>query len=195
PKLHFSSTSTHLYGASEFASPWQTASPSPPPTIPGIDRALLMQVHESALTNNAGSLAGRTLNEPDFRELVFDTLALTPDEPDRQRGRVPAKVTLAARDPIELSLQNGLVTIAFHITAFQDQGKPYPGKRTIRVNYRPRIGAEGMELVREGAVRVEPANVADQPDLTKLMTEVLPERADTQGSTTTGSLAASHNLK
>jgi hypothetical protein len=195
PKLHFSTTSSHMHAGAEFASAWQTAAPSPAPTLPGIDRALLLQVHESALVNNASSLSGRTLNEPDFREIVFDTLALTPDEPNRKRGRVPARVTLTDRKPIELSLRDGLVSIVFHISAFQDNGKVYKGNRTIRVQYRPRIAAKGMELVRDGAVSVDPANVADQPDLTALMSEVLPERADTQGSTTAGALGASHNLR
>ena len=75
PRLHFYTTATHMYGGAEFAAPWQLAALSPPPRIAGIERALLLQVHESAIGNNAGYFAGRTLNEPDFRELVFDTLA------------------------------------------------------------------------------------------------------------------------
>ncbi len=195
PRLHFYTTASHMYAGAEFASPWQMAAPSPPPTIAGIDHAVLMQVHESAIDNNAGYFAGRTLNEPDFREVVFDTLALTPDEPNRQRGHVPAKVTLTQRKPLEMSLKDGHIGITFHIDSFHATGRPYAGERTVSVDYRPQIGPHGVEVVREGAVRVEPASVAGQPDLAALMSQVLPQRATTEGPTTTGDLAASHHLR
>ncbi|HEX4147429.1 MAG TPA: hypothetical protein VHY20_00515, partial [Pirellulales bacterium] len=195
PRLSMHTTATHLICGAEFASPWQVAASAPPPALTGIQRAMLMQIHQSALDPLGASLCGRTISEPDFRELVFDTLALTPEDPAPPRGCVPLKVTLADRDALNVRFENGLIIVTVKIQSFTASARQFELARSIRVAYRPQIGKDGLEFVRDGAISVGPQQATEQPDLAELLERVLPRRASTRGPTIVGGIGQSHHLK
>jgi hypothetical protein len=195
--LQLSTTDTQLRWAGEFVAPGKLGAPSEPPPLTGALPVLMVQMHESALNNAENYLKNRTISEPDFRELIFDTLALTPEvDETSQRGRIPGSITLAGTEPLAANFDDGRGQASLRIQAFESDGKRYgPGDWTVTATYATQIGSQGLELIRNDKVQVRPAGSPDSEVLRTMMERFFARKAKTTQRTLIGDIGEQQNLR
>ena len=98
--------------------------------------------------NNLNALfADATVNEQDFRESLFETLGLSPDEtPEERRGELPAEIHFARDDSIRVSFREGVARVAIRLNGFRSDGREYRnGPWLASTTYAPRLRPVGVE--------------------------------------------------
>ncbi|HUY34984.1 MAG TPA: hypothetical protein VMV69_19710 [Pirellulales bacterium] len=158
-KLKVSTTPTHLRWSGEYASELQFAAPSAPPAVRP-DAAAVVQIHESAINNTERLMAGRTTNEADFREMLFDQFGLVPTGDDQIAGRVAAELTLAEHEPITVHFDDEIARMTMRLSSVRDRREIFDAQPwTARAEYRAQVDARHLSIVRE-SLTIEPADAA-----------------------------------
>jgi hypothetical protein len=193
-KLQFATTPEHLRWSGHYASPLQFAAPTEPPPIEAADALAVLQLHESAVNNAERLLAGRSVNEADFRELVFETAGLLPNDDDAIAGREAAIIQFADRDPLTLHFDGGATDVTMRLSSVREGRETLDAPTwSVRSVYRPQVDAAEIALVRE-SFTVEPADAAGADRVKEALSHFLVERA-TRKRTASGSFALSQKVR
>jgi hypothetical protein len=166
PRSQMRSTTEELQWTGEYAAPWQLAAlRAAPPVIPA-EPDVLIQFHESAFNNTSVAMAGKRMNEQVLLEILVDNLKLVPEAFEEEPSAiVPAAMTFADVQPLQVEIEAGQVTATFRIAGFEHQGRQFPGPREIRVCYLPKLTGSTLTVVRQGEIEVVPA---DDPNISQL---------------------------
>lgn len=176
--LKISTTAKHLVWQGRYASSQQFAAPSPAPAVTAVDPAVLVQLHESALNNSENWIAGRTVNDADFREMTMETFGLIPAGFDDFAAQLPATITLADEQPLTVRIHGGKVDITLRLKAFASEGREFAGQTwTAAATYEPRVSGAKVELIRTTPIAVVGGSQADAGTLEQTLSRFLVERA------------------
>jgi hypothetical protein len=193
-KLRLATTPQQLRWWGHYASPLQFAAPTEPPAIAASDASVVLQLHESAVNNAERLLAGRTANEADFRELVFETAGLVPNDDETVAGREPATIQFAEREPLTMHFDGGLADVTMRLKGVRHGREVLDAPDcSVRATYRPQIGAAEIALVRE-SFAVEPANFDGADRVKEVLSHFLVAKA-TRKRTASGGLALAQKVR
>lgn len=154
--VRFKTTSSELLWTAEYVGPGDLGSPNLAPTLPAVAEVGI-QLHESAFNNTDVSVAGNTINEAIYREMLYDTFKFAPLEEDENplRPRIPATFTFADTEPLRMVFDDGMLSGILRLKAFSLDGKEYNGKlRVVRVTYKPNMTPDGFSLDRQEEVEI-----------------------------------------
>lgn len=180
-QVRLRTTAAHLEYTARHAYAWQFAAPTPPPAL-AAQPAVLLQVHESALNNAGIAVAGRRVSEPDFREIAFETFGLVPEGDEAIEGRIPGAITLAEERPVNVRLQDGKAHLTLRLESFEAGDQVHDGRTwTVETAYRPIVTETQVALVRDGDIRVQPADAEGAEMLEELLEWFLVKRASQSG--------------
>jgi hypothetical protein len=174
----------------------QFGAPRLPPIGKCGDGALHGAIHDSAINNLQFTLAGKSIAEDEFQDLMFKTLGLEPSDGMPQRTREVARIKLAQDNPLTVAFRQGSAVLTLRIAEFCGRGEEKSGTIwTARTRYVPRVTKSGVEVERVEAISIEP----DQGEITDVLREVLAGfligKATSRGLTTTSELAKMAHLR
>jgi hypothetical protein len=180
--LKISTTARHLQWLGHYASPVQFAAPTPAPSVAALDPAVLIQLHETAVNNSESWLASRTINDSDFRELVFETIGLIPARQEGLAAQIPSTITFADEQPLTVRIDDDKVNVTLRLKAFASEGREFTGKVwTVRTAYQPQVIGGHVALVRVSPIAVLADSAADAGALQATLSRFLVERAASNG--------------
>ncbi len=173
-ELHLRSTSDGIEGRAENGHAWQLGAPGSPPAFsPPADVEIF--VHASAINNLAGSLAGASLSETALRGLIFDELKLIFDEPPSQPPRIPAVLQFAAEEPLEVSFEDGAISLTMQLSGCRRDQVPLaiPPAR-VRVAYGLQFDRSGLKVVRD-RLEISPSAADSNPAFREVLDRFFPK--------------------
>jgi hypothetical protein len=128
------------------------------------DSLASMQIHESALNNilDQLQLAGHSFSLSELYQHVAEQLSRSQtDAPVDLPTNV--KVTFAAKDPIRLRCQNGVVSLTLAVAELQQNGRRW-NDFSVTANYAPEIEDLHVRLVRQGPIELS-GEAKGQPEI------------------------------
>ena len=175
--LKISTTAQHLQWHGQYASTRQFASPSPAPA-PVVDPAVLIQFHESAVNNSGNWIAGRSIDDADFRELTFETLGLNPEGVDGLTAQLPATITFADEQPVSVRLDNNQLEVTLRLKAMAGDERQFAdGVWTAKATYQPSVFGSIVLVTRTTPIEVLGGSEADAAELQQILSRFLVKRA------------------
>ncbi|HVC93965.1 MAG TPA: hypothetical protein VND64_09760 [Pirellulales bacterium] len=175
-KLKVGTTPAEMHWRGTYASALQFAAPSDPPRARPANAAATVQFHESAINNSELLLAGRTTNEADFRELVFEKLRLIPDDDARIEGREPAEITLAEHEPVNVRFDDKVAQVTLRLSSVRDQRETFDAQPwTVRAEYQQGQLPE-ISIVRT-SISVEPVDAPQAERVREVLSRFLVAKA------------------
>ena len=156
PALCFRTTDDRLLGSGLKSDTFQISAPTePPPSSFNPETDLVLQVHESLLSNYIEPVIARqTVQNTELPAKVeewfgrrIEGLEANPDE--------NWSITFASNRPVQFVFDNNLLGIAVVGSRFSRDGRPVNEPMVIQVLFRLERGAEQLRLVREGRATVE----------------------------------------
>lgn len=189
-RLRLRTTENYLEWLGRYAGDTQFASPAGPPDSSGSDHAVLFQVHESAVNNSQKFIAGQLVNEADFREAVYTTFGLVPDD-DAPEGRVQASILFAEDNPLRLAIHDGQLAITARLDGVNIDGQTRPGGPfTVTTAYRLDVGDGPVKLIRAGPITIEPAGSSGVEGLEQALARFFVSQAEAGSSNPLDALLA-----
>jgi len=153
-RLRFNTTSDALHVVTLQADPSQLAAPTAPPQLVEAPD-LALRVHESMINNTAASaLAGMTLREERFQQVVIDLLGELPERL-KTEDQEPWAVSFARGQPISVKFADGGFTVKFRGREYFKGEKRHPGMDVTAV-YKIEKTPRGFKAVRQGELQVFP---------------------------------------
>lgn len=132
-------------GGERLAAP--AAAPQPAKTGAGI------RLHHSLVDNTTQKmLAGRRFDRERLIDLIQNQLGLEPPVNDDD---TPFAITFADRDPLTLSLDDGVIGVTVRGKQFMSDDKLYEGMN-ITARYKAETSGDGIKLTREGDLSIYP---------------------------------------
>ncbi len=176
--LKIDTTAERIQWLGHYASTAQFAAETPAPAVATPKPAVLMQLHESAINNSENWLADRKITDSDFRELVFQTVGLMPAGQDGQTAQIPATITFADEQPLEVRIDQGRLDVTLKLKAFSCQGLQFDRQVwTVRTAYRPKLSSGKLELVRVEPINVQGSSAENLDQLQAILGRFLVEKA------------------
>jgi len=129
------------------------------------DSIASVQVHESALNNilDQLQLAGRSFTLPELYRHVAEELSW--DQTDAPADLpTDVRVTFAAKDPVRVRCQAGVVQLTLAIDELEQKGRRW-NDFLVTANYQPQIEDLHVRLLRQGAIELGGDNYKGQPEL------------------------------
>jgi hypothetical protein len=128
-----------------------TAAPCPN-VIP--NGGITLQVHESAVANLLDPVLSSRIFKSEDSEIYRSQLGGLVSSPNAKENEEPWSITFAGFNPVELQLDNGVITFLIRITRLERNGQALDQSATIVAPYRPVISQGELQLVREGPVNI-----------------------------------------
>lgn len=170
--------------------------PHLPPVSDFGPNSLHLAVYDSAINNLQFTLAGQTISEDDFQDLMFKTLGLHPMNGKTKPTGDLARITLSLTNPLSVTFDNGAASVAMRIVEFSGQGKLHTGTTwTVKTKYVPRLTKTGVEIDRVEPISITSENGKDVAELREVLASFLVDKANSRGLTTVGELARLAQLK
>ena len=181
-RLRLRTTEEYLEWLGRYAGDTQFASPAGPPDGSGSHHAVLFQLHESAVNNSQKFIAGQLVNEADFREAVYTTFGLVPND-EAPDGRSPASVVFAEDNPLRIAINDGQIAVTARLDGVNVDGQPRPsGPYTVTTAYRFDVGDGPVKLIRTGPISIEPAGSSGVEGLEATLARFFVNQAEAGGS-------------
>ncbi|HET6881556.1 MAG TPA: hypothetical protein VFI31_15440 [Pirellulales bacterium] len=177
-RLRLRTTTEYLEWLGRYAGDRQFGAPAGPPEFAPGNHAVLFQAHESAINNAQQFVVGETVNDADFRELVYSTLGLVPIGDEQIAGRIPATITFAEENPLDVRFRDGQVFVKLRLVEIADDHLVGRGLYTVSTSYIPRTGPEGTKIVRNSPIKIEPADTPEIEKLQEILSRFLVPEAD-----------------
>lgn len=155
-ELRFQTSSDALRMVACAAGSHQLAAPTPPPK-PDRSGDLTICLHESLFNNLAETLAGKWLDQAGFQAILVEFLGKLPDSLRTRPDEASWAVLFAPSRPVEIRFDDGQLEVVIRADAYEEAGEAHPGM-DVRAVYRVVAEAGGLELVREGKLRIAPAD-------------------------------------
>ncbi len=138
---------------------------------------MLLQVHESAINNSENWIAGQTIGDSDFRELVFETFGMLAAQ-EQPEAQIPATITFADEQPLEARIADGRLDVALRLKAFSCGGMTFDGRVwTVRTSYQPQFAGGKVALVRTAPISVQSDSASGVEMLQSALARFLIDRA------------------
>jgi hypothetical protein len=174
----------------------QLGAPRLPPVAECRENSLHGAIHDSAINNLQFTLAGKSIAEDEFQDLMFKTLGLQPTDGAPKRTREAARIKLAQDRPLSVAFAQGSARVTLRIAEFCGSGKETCGTIwTAKTRYVPRVTKSGVEVDRVEPISIEPEQGAITDALREVLSGFLVSKATSQGLTTTGELAKMAHLR
>ncbi|HQU41177.1 MAG TPA: hypothetical protein PK867_00135, partial [Pirellulales bacterium] len=182
-RLRLRTTAGYLEWLGRYAGETQFASPAGPPDAVRGNHAVLFQVHESAVNNSQRFIAGRLVNEADFREIVFSTFGLVPSDDEEVAGRIPASIVFAQDGPLTIAIRDGKLLITVRLDAIRGNGSMRQGGPfTVKTVYRVQVGEGPVKLIREGPIEIEPSSSTETEVVREILSRFFVSEATSDGT-------------
>ena len=153
--LNINTTAQRIQWLGRYASVSQFGAETPAPAVKSSNPAVLLQVHESAINNSENWIAGQTIGDSDFRELVFETFGMLAAQ-EQPEAQIPATITFADEQPLEARIADGRLDVALRLKAFSCGGMTFDGRVwTVRTSYQPQFAGGKVALVRTAPISVQ----------------------------------------
>jgi hypothetical protein len=155
--MRFSTTQATLAMVALQAGRGKLAAPGlPPPVVEGADMTL--RLHESAVNNLAfDAVADRIVYEENVQSALKNALGKVPDAAKSDEDGQPWAITFYKRRPIAVTFADDRVTITLRGEEYYKGGKRHPAMN-VAAAYKIEKTPEGFKAVREGDIRVVPAD-------------------------------------
>jgi hypothetical protein len=129
--------------------------------------------------NNSGNwIAGRSVDDADFRELAFETLGLTPDGFDGLTAQLPATITFADELPLTVRIDDNQLGVTLRLKRVAGEGGEFADRTwTASASYQPRVMGDMILLVRTTPIEVLGGDDADAESVRNVLSRFLVERA------------------
>ncbi|HVX12418.1 MAG TPA: hypothetical protein VHC22_14645 [Pirellulales bacterium] len=182
-RLRLRTTTNYLEWLGRYAGDRQFASPAGPPDFATAgNHAVLFQVHESAVNNGEHYVSGQTINEADFRELIFSTFGLVPAGDRDVVARVPATITFAEDHPLDVRIRDGQVFLEVRLDSItDDREKSQHGPYTVSTSYAPQTEGGVVKLVRTSPITIEPSTSTETEKLQEVLSRFFVPEAASSG--------------
>jgi len=131
----------------------QLATAAPCPNTIAND-GITLHVHESAVANLLDPLLSSRIFKSEDSETYRSQLGGLVASPSAKENEEPWSITFAGFNPVELQLDNGVITFLIRITRLERNGQALDQSATIVAPYRPAISQGELQLVREGPVNI-----------------------------------------
>jgi hypothetical protein len=156
-QLQFSTTPQKLVMVGLQASHGKLAAPgTPPPVVEGADMTL--RLHESAINNLAfDAVADRIIYEENVQATLKTALGKVPDAAKGDEDGQPWAITFYKRKPIVVTFADNRATITLRGEEYYKGGKRHPAMNVSAV-YKIEATSDGFKAVRDGEIRVDPAD-------------------------------------
>ena len=166
--MHFSSTGERLHFAARQSRTSQLAAPSAPPSVP--DHHILVQVHESMVTNSAvNAIGGLTVTDDRARDLAKEFLGEVPAELELKEDEEDWSISFDLNQPVSVQFQDNMVTIAIRGRRFTRGDQVVSRPTQIGATYKLETVDGRVRLVRQGNVEVTyPGKDGEHLNLTEL---------------------------
>lgn len=175
--LKISTTAKHLQWHGQYASTRQFAAPSPAPA-PVVDPAVLIQFHESAVNNSGNWIAGRSIDDADFRELTFETLGLNPEGFDGLTAQLPATITFADEQPVSVRIDNNQLEVTLRLKSVAGDERQFADDVwTAKATYQPSVFGSIVLVNRTTPIEVLGGSETNAAELQKILSRFLVKRA------------------
>lgn len=175
--LKISTTAQRIQWLGHYASASQFGAETPAPAVNATNPAVLLQMHESAVNNSENWVAGQTISDSDFRELVFETFGLIAAQ-EQPEAQIPATITFADTQPLGARIADGRLDVTLRLKAFSCACLTFDGRVwTVRTSYQPQLAHGKVALVRTAPIRVESDSAAGVEMLQSALARFLIERA------------------
>jgi hypothetical protein len=175
--LNINTTAQRIQWLGHYASASQFGAETPAPAVKSSSPAVLLQVHESAVNNSENWIAGQTIGDSDFRELVFETFGMFAAQ-EQPEAQIPATITFADDQPLEARIADGRLDVALRLKAFSCGGMTFDGRVwTVRTSYQPQFADGKVSLVRTAPISVQSDSASGVEMLQSALTRFLIDRA------------------
>jgi len=156
--LKFSSSANSLIVRGLHSGVSQIAAPGEPPALAGT-HAIQVRMHQSAANNMTEAMFGReTLTDVSLAKLMEDLTGEVPEELKITDDKDPWSITFAAEQPIQINVDNNMVTIAIRGNRFTRADTKINKAMMISANYKIEKTATGSKLTRQGEVETDYVN-------------------------------------
>lgn len=179
PQVRVSSTQDALWMTAEYVGPWQLGALIAPPDMQGAEYEATACLHESAVNNVAVLLAGRSIDEPTWQELVFGNLRGDAELARIAPGpRAPAALIFDEREPLQVQFTDGQAVIMLRIRGFEYSGQAYAvPARAVRVVYALEGSGKKVNIQRVGPVDFGSSRAIEDELLRQILEWFFPQRA------------------
>ncbi len=170
-----------------FLAAGQLAAPRSVPAVDS-DSPCTVWMHESMLNNLSVLLEGEELEEHVFRETLFESFGLVPEESEEHDpSRISATIRFAHHDPLAVRLVDGKIRLRVRLDAFANElGWQKGGPWEARTAYTVSNGGGSIQLRRCEPIELRPSDSPQDRQMKDILARMLVESATSAGITISG---------